>query len=130
MSALLAVRQGCIVTASQLPLLAAVSASCVRYSTETSMPVVAAKLPCRVKVTGGKRYAWCACGHSTKQPYCDGAHRTKAPSIVPIRFTPEKDRTLLLCACKQTKNAPYCDGTHFKVIFTDLIKSVKKVLQF
>uniref|UniRef100_A0A3Q3MN46 CDGSH iron-sulfur domain-containing protein 3, mitochondrial-like n=1 Tax=Labrus bergylta TaxID=56723 RepID=A0A3Q3MN46_9LABR len=98
-------------------------------SPSSTQPVPAARLPCRVKVTAGKRYAWCACGHSQKQPYCDGAHRTKAPSISPLRFTPEKDQTVMLCACKQTKNAPYCDGSHFKVIFQDVVKSVKGVFK-
>ncbi|XP_060950140.1 CDGSH iron-sulfur domain-containing protein 3, mitochondrial-like [Limanda limanda] len=95
----------------------------------STQPVPAARLPCRVKVSAGKRYAWCACGHSKKQPFCDGAHRTAAPSIAPLRFTPEKDGTLMLCACKQTKNAPYCDGSHFKLIYRDLVKWVKGVFK-
>ena len=33
----------------------------------STQPVPAARLPCRVKVSAGKRYAWCACGHSKKQ---------------------------------------------------------------
>ncbi|XP_035516836.1 CDGSH iron-sulfur domain-containing protein 3, mitochondrial-like [Morone saxatilis] len=126
---LVAVRRGCTQT-SRRPLLALpVSSSmvqCCRQSTET---VPAARMPYRVKVSAGKRYAWCACGHSKKQPYCDGAHRTKAPSISPLRFTPDKDRMVMLCACKETKNAPYCDGSHFKVIFRDLVKSVKGIFK-
>ena len=39
----------------------------MQCSTQTNKPVVAAKMPFRVKVTGGKRYVWCACGHSKKQ---------------------------------------------------------------
>ncbi|KAM4585117.1 CDGSH iron-sulfur domain-containing protein 3, mitochondrial-like [Odontesthes bonariensis] len=110
-------------------LLPPVSASTVQCRLQSSQPVPAARLPCRVKVSAGKRYAWCACGHSEKQPFCDGAHRTKAPSIAPLRFTPDKDRTVMLCACKQTKNAPYCDGSHFKVIFRDAVKSVKSLFK-
>lgn len=64
------------------------------------------------------------------QPYCDGAHKTKAPSIAPLRFSPDKDKTVMLCACKETKNAPYCDGSHFKVIFRDVLKSVKGVFKW
>uniref|UniRef100_A0A8C6NXQ4 Iron-binding zinc finger CDGSH type domain-containing protein n=1 Tax=Nothobranchius furzeri TaxID=105023 RepID=A0A8C6NXQ4_NOTFU len=78
-----------------------------------------------VKLTAGKLYAWCACGHSKKQPFCDGAHASKAPGIKPVRFTPDKDKAVLLCACKQTKNQPYCDGSHLKVIYRDVVKSVK-----
>ncbi|XP_037115425.1 CDGSH iron-sulfur domain-containing protein 3, mitochondrial-like [Syngnathus acus] len=94
---------------------------------ESTQPVPAARLPYRVQLCAGKRYAWCACGHSKKQPYCDGAHKTKAPNISPLRFTSDKDKTVLLCACKQTTNAPYCDGSHFKVIYNDVVKSVKRL---
>ncbi|XP_049900478.1 CDGSH iron-sulfur domain-containing protein 3, mitochondrial-like, partial [Epinephelus moara] len=101
----------------------------VQCCLQSTQAVPAARLPYRVKVSAGKHYAWCACGHSKKQPFCDGAHKSKAPSISPLRFTPDKDRTVMLCACKQTKNAPYCDGSHFKVIFRDIVKSVKGVFK-
>ncbi|XP_068444696.1 CDGSH iron-sulfur domain-containing protein 3, mitochondrial-like [Clinocottus analis] len=106
-----------------------ISSSMVHFCLQSTQVVAAARLPCRVKVTAGKRYAWCACGHSKKQPFCDGAHKSKAPSIAPLRFTPDKDRTVMLCACKQTKGAPYCDGSHFRVIFQDLMKSIKGVFK-
>lgn len=67
---------------------------------------------------------------SLSQPFCDGAHRTKAPGISPLHFTPDKDRKFMLCACKQTRNAPYCDGSHFRVIFRDLVKSVKGIFKW
>uniref|UniRef100_A0A3B4AHB1 Iron-binding zinc finger CDGSH type domain-containing protein n=1 Tax=Periophthalmus magnuspinnatus TaxID=409849 RepID=A0A3B4AHB1_9GOBI len=82
-----------------------------------------------VKLKAGKRYAWCACGHSQKQPFCDGTHRAKAPNIEPMRFTAEKNQTVLLCACKQTRNGPYCDGTHIKVIFNDVVNYVKRAFK-
>ncbi|KAK6300412.1 hypothetical protein J4Q44_G00285100 [Coregonus suidteri] len=55
--------------------------------------------------------------HSTplslkKQPFCDGAHKTKAQGLMPLRFVPEKDSKAWLCGCKYTANPPYCDGTH------------------
>lgn len=112
-----------------LLLLPPVSSSAVQLCLQSTQAVPAARLPYRVKVSAGKRYAWCACGHSKKQPFCDGAHRTHAPSISPVRFTPDKDRALMLCACKQTKNAPYCDGSHLKVIFQDVVKSVKGIFK-
>ncbi|XP_058495849.1 CDGSH iron-sulfur domain-containing protein 3, mitochondrial-like [Solea solea] len=105
------------------------SASTMQRCLMSSKPVAAARLPKRVKLTAGKRYAWCACGHSQKQPFCDGAHRTLAPDIPPLRFTPDKEGAVMLCACKQSKNAPYCDGSHFKVIFQDVLKSVKGVFK-
>ncbi|MBN3310087.1 CISD3 protein, partial [Amia calva] len=75
-------------------------------------PVVAARKPFKEELQAGKRYAWCACGHSKKQPFCDGAHKHMAPGLSPVRFTPEKDGTAWLCGCKHTASAPYCDGTH------------------
>ncbi|XP_068607485.1 CDGSH iron-sulfur domain-containing protein 3, mitochondrial-like [Brachionichthys hirsutus] len=101
----------------------------VPFRLQSSQPVPAARLPYRVAVTAGKRYSWCACGHSKKQPFCDGAHKAQAPGIAPVRFTPDSSRTVSLCACKQTKNAPFCDGSHFKVIFRDFVKSVKGVFK-
>ncbi len=53
------------------------------------------------------------------QPFCDGAHKTKAQGLSPLRFVPEKDTTVWLCGCKYTNNPPYCDGTHKQ----DFIKS-------
>ncbi|XP_041789991.1 CDGSH iron-sulfur domain-containing protein 3, mitochondrial-like [Chelmon rostratus] len=105
------------------------SSAMVQRRLQSTQRVPAARLPNIVKVSAGKRYAWCACGHSQKQPFCDGAHKTKAPSISPLRFTPDRNRTVLLCACKETKNAPYCDGSHLKVIFRDVVKSVKGVFK-
>ncbi|XP_063314884.1 CDGSH iron-sulfur domain-containing protein 3, mitochondrial [Pelobates fuscus] len=82
------------------------------YSSKPSVPIIAAKHPFKLEVKAGKVYPWCVCGHSKKQPLCDGSHRTAAPDLAPLRFTPTEDKTLWLCGCKQTKKAPYCDGTH------------------
>uniref|UniRef100_A0A8C6WHY8 Iron-binding zinc finger CDGSH type domain-containing protein n=1 Tax=Neogobius melanostomus TaxID=47308 RepID=A0A8C6WHY8_9GOBI len=118
-----ALRRGCLQTFRRPQLILPASSSTVQHRPQSTEVIAAARLPCRVKLKAGKRYAWCACGHSKKQPFCDGA--PKAPSIEPLRFTPEKDRTVFLCACKQTKNGPYCDGSHFKVIFRDVVNYVK-----
>ena len=75
-----------------------------------SQPEVAQKAPFGVTLEAGKSYAWCACGRSTKQPFCDGAH--KGSEFRPIVFKAEKDEEVWLCGCKQTKSGPYCDGTH------------------
>lgn len=128
-SLLVAIRSSCLQTFRRPQLLLAVFPNKVQHCMESTGRVAAARLPYRVKVTAAKRYAWCACGHSKKQPYCDGAHKTKAPSITPLCFSLEKDKTVMLCACKETKNAPYCDGSHFKVIFRDVVKSVKGVFK-
>ncbi|KAM8945618.1 CDGSH iron-sulfur domain-containing protein 3, mitochondrial [Pelodytes ibericus] len=81
-------------------------------STQQSVPIIAAKHPFKVEVKAGKVYPWCTCGYSKKQPFCDGSHRTAAPGLSPVRFTPTEDKKVWLCGCKHTKTAPYCDGTH------------------
>lgn len=71
---------------------------------------VAGRMPKMVKLEAGKMYAWCACGKSAKQPYCDGSH--EGGSFTPKRFTVDEPKVVALCMCKQTKNPPYCDGSH------------------
>lgn len=74
-------------------------------------PVIAQKSPCRVQVEEGKKYWFCTCGLSHKQPFCDGTHRSTS-CLKPIPFEPSQSGTVLLCGCKNTKKAPFCDGTH------------------
>jgi CDGSH-type Zn-finger protein len=38
-------------------------------------PIAAKKEPCCVQTEAGKTYAWCTCGLSEKQPFCDGKHK-------------------------------------------------------
>jgi CDGSH iron-sulfur domain-containing protein 3 len=75
-----------------------------------SEPKIAAKQPAAVPLEAGKTYAWCACGLSTTQPFCDGSH--KITDLTPMVFTAEKTETAYLCQCKRSKSAPFCDGTH------------------
>jgi CDGSH-type Zn-finger protein len=77
-----------------------------------SEPVRAGDAPVGADLEEGKVYAWCACGQSTNQPFCDGSH--KGSGINPNVFTAEKTGTHYLCLCKATGNKPYCDGTHAK----------------
>ncbi|KAM4691911.1 CDGSH iron-sulfur domain-containing protein 3, mitochondrial [Rhinophrynus dorsalis] len=81
-------------------------------TTSQSTPIIAAKHPYQVEVKAGKTYPWCSCGHSKKQPFCDGSHRKATSGLSPLRFTPTQDKVVWLCGCKQTKTPPYCDGTH------------------
>ncbi len=75
-----------------------------------SSPVVAAKAPIKLAVEGGKDYWWCACGKSTKQPFCDGSH--KGSEFSPVKFTPAESGDVWFCACKHSGKKPMCDGTH------------------
>ncbi len=72
--------------------------------------IIAQKKPYVVDVTEGERYAWCACGRSETQPFCNGSH--KETDFTPHIFVAETTETLYLCGCKRTGNAPRCDGTH------------------
>ena len=76
----------------------------------TNEPIVSALKPCLVSLKAGRPYAWCSCGKSKNQPFCDGAH--KDTDFQPLRYVPEQDEDVLLCACKHTKSAPFCDGSH------------------
>jgi len=75
--------------------------------------VVAQKAPYPVEVEEGKKYFWCACGRSAKQPFCDGSH--EGTDILPMAHRAEESRTLYFCGCKQTGGAPLCDGAHNKL---------------
>jgi CDGSH-type Zn-finger protein len=79
-------------------------------------PVIAANYPIEVAVQKDKNYSFCTCGHSTNQPWCDGAHKSvEGCELKPLRVTFEEDKKVWLCQCKQTKNAPFCDGSHKQI---------------
>ena len=73
-------------------------------------PKIADTCPKQIELEAGKKYAFCTCGLSENQPYCDGKH--SGTGFVPLLFTPEEGKTAYLCQCKRTGNAPYCDGAH------------------
>lgn len=77
-----------------------------------SEPKIAATSPIEVELEAEKLYFFCTCGHSGKQPFCDGTHKTEAPDFSSFKFEAEKDGKAWLCQCKQTKNKPFCDGSH------------------
>lgn len=73
--------------------------------------VIALKEPCATDLEAGKTYYWCSCGHSAKQPFCDGSHKERG-EFAPVEFTVEETKTHYLCGCKGTGGQPFCDGSH------------------
>jgi CDGSH-type Zn-finger protein len=73
-------------------------------------PTVAQKAPFKIQVEGGRKYFWCACGRSKKQPFCDGSH--KGSGFTPVRYEATASKEVYFCGCKTTGKAPLCDGSH------------------
>ena len=67
--------------------------------------------PEKVKLEIEKKYYWCTCGLSTKQPFCDGTHKAKG-KFRPLIFAVSEKKEYFLCNFKKTKNPPFCDGSH------------------
>lgn len=55
-------------------------------------------------------YAWCACGLSKNQPFCDGSHSSTPLRPMIVHLT--EDKKIAWCGCKASNKKPYCDGTH------------------
>ncbi|UWQ84535.1 CDGSH iron-sulfur domain-containing protein [Leisingera caerulea] len=79
----------------------------------TDTPEIAQKAPFPVEVKEGKTYFWCACGKSSRQPFCDGSH--KGTDFEPVKYKAEKDGKVFFCGCKHSGKKPLCDGTHSKL---------------
>jgi len=67
--------------------------------------------PIAVDLEEGRKYAWCTCGYSDNQPFCNGTHRAEN-ATPPLKFECEESKKAYLCTCKKTSNPPYCDGSH------------------
>ncbi|MFN7364825.1 MAG: CDGSH iron-sulfur domain-containing protein [Alphaproteobacteria bacterium] len=66
--------------------------------------------PYCVEVEEGKTYAWCTCGLSLTQPFCDGQH--KGTGFRSHKWVAPKTEKVFLCGCKRTGKEPFCDGSH------------------
>ncbi len=66
--------------------------------------------PVAIELEANKEYFWCACGRSSKQPFCDGSHR--GTQFTPMKFSVKQSEKKYICLCKHSKNPPFCDGSH------------------
>lgn len=80
----------------------------------TMEPKIAKKGPYVMEMQSGK-YAWCSCGHSATQPFCDGAHARLDTGLAPVEVEINYPKTVAWCGCKRTAKPPYCDGAHNKL---------------
>jgi len=72
-------------------------------------PKIAGTRPAVMELAAGT-YAYCTCGESQNQPFCDGGHAGSGFS--PEVFEMAEEKTVALCQCKRTGGAPFCDGAH------------------
>ncbi|MEA2041951.1 MAG: CDGSH iron-sulfur domain-containing protein [Bacteroidota bacterium] len=63
-----------------------------------------------VKHTKARRYAWCPCGITTREPFCDGSHSGSGYKAFPVDV--EQAGIKAWCTYKRTATPPFCDGTH------------------
>jgi CDGSH iron-sulfur domain-containing protein 3 len=80
-------------------------------------PRVAGLQPVKCEIEKGKKYAWCTCGLSETQPFCDGKH--KGTGLAPEVFLADESKTVWFCLCKKTCGKPYCDGSHKQIAETE-----------
>lgn len=72
-------------------------------------PKIAQKSPVVLDTKAGTYY-FCSCGHSSKQPFCDGSH--KDTGFLPEKIVVENDKKIAWCACKHSDKGAICDGKH------------------
>lgn len=73
------------------------------------LPKIAQKFPFVINEKCGKK-AFCTCGLSQKQPYCDGSHKGTGFSPELIDIT--ENRKVAWCGCKRSAKGSFCDGSH------------------
>lgn len=75
-------------------------------------PKIVQKKPYVMEMKRGK-YAFCTCGQSRKDPFCDGSHAGSEfrPQIILL----EDDKKAAWCGCKHSSKGAFCDGSHNKI---------------
>jgi CDGSH-type Zn-finger protein len=76
--------------------------------------IPAQKSPYAVDVVAGRKYLWCSCGRSRRQPFCDGTHQ--GTGLQPLMWTATETGTAWFCGCKTTATKPLCDGSHARLV--------------
>ncbi len=76
------------------------------------LPKIVQKKPYVVEEKAGKK-AFCKCGLSSKDPYCDGSHKGTgfSPEIIEIK----ENKKIAWCGCKRSSKDAFCDGAHNKL---------------
>jgi CDGSH-type Zn-finger protein len=59
-----------------------------------------------------RKVAWCACGQSENQPYCDGSHSRKNTGMAPVVVEITEEKKVAWCGCRRSGKKPFCDGSH------------------
>lgn len=76
-----------------------------------NQPKTIKNFPEKIILEKDKKYFWCTCGLSKKQPFCDGTHKSEG-NYKSLHFQVQETKEYYLCNCKQTKKQPFCDGSH------------------
>jgi len=73
-------------------------------------PVTTQNAPIPVEVEADKKYFYCTCGQSKKQPFCDGSH--SGTDFRPTLIEVKEAKTIYFCGCRASKKGHFCDGSH------------------
>ena len=73
------------------------------------IPKIAKVGPYLINEKAGKK-AFCTCGESKNNPYCDGSH--KGTGFIPEIIILEEDQKVAWCGCKHSNRTAFCDGSH------------------
>lgn len=68
--------------------------------------------PFYCELKANRPIAWCRCGRSKRQPYCDGRSHIGSGFEPLLYRASNQDEEVLLCGCKHTRTPPFCDGSH------------------